>query len=328
MKYQHILFENVKTEEEIAEIKKTFEFTIKSVTPNIEEILYVTEDDMTSLNGKIRVHFTEQLLEQGLVKLEDTKYPTDLEPVPELMTQEMIDKIKESPEYSNEDSPEVVTQEMIDVIKERNRIKRKPYDDFSEKLSTIMKYSRDTLLLVVESLKTQLKWFSVISNNAYHMTNITYTDTDLIKVFVNMSRRLKVYDTTLHIPNDETEDKLSAIDVHYYAATETIGMTNCRMGAPIIEVYVSNPMKDKDGNDARGYHVIQVSYGDAGSMYDDIIMQLADIAEYDRIEIAIIRSKDTSPEVIEVKSLLDLKTRVFAMQADMRWYGLIESTDI
>ena len=106
MKYQHILFENVKTEEEIAEIKKTLEFTIKAVTPNIEEILYVTEDDMASLNVKIKVHFTKQLLEQGLVKLEDTKYPTDLESVPELMTQEMILKIKESPNYSDEDLPE------------------------------------------------------------------------------------------------------------------------------------------------------------------------------------------------------------------------------
>ena len=146
MKYQHILFENVKTEEEIAEIKKTLEFTIKAVTPNIEEILYVTEDDMASLNGKIKAHFTKQLLDQGLVKLEDTKYPNDLEPIPNLMTQEMILKIKESPNYSDEDLPEVVTQEMIDEIKERNRIKSKPYNDFAEKLSTIMKYSRDTLL--------------------------------------------------------------------------------------------------------------------------------------------------------------------------------------
>lgn len=318
MKYQHILFENVKTEEEIQEIKKTLEFTIKAVTPEIEEILYVTEEDMVNLNGKIKVHFTKQLLEQGLVKLEDTKCP-ELEHVPTLTI---------IPEGGVSEDSEIVTQEMIDEIKERNRIKRKPYDDFLEKLSTVMKYSAKTLLLVVESLNTQLKWFSIISKNAYHMTDIEYSDTNLIKVFVNMSKRLKVYDTTLHIPNDETEDKLSAIDIHYSAVTETIGMTNCRMGAPIIEVYVSVAMKDADGKDARGYHVIRVPYGDAGSMYDDIIMQLADIAKYDRLEIAIVRSKDIEPEVIEVKSLLDLKIKVFAMQADMKWYGLIESTDI
>lgn len=201
------------------------------------------------------------------------------------------------------------------------------YPEFISRLKGIV----ETNLIVVESKDTHYKWLSVISKSQSAAALIEFSDKDLMIVFSNLGRTLKKWNMTLHIPSEEREDMLSAIDLHFNKDKQEVSFTNCKLGAPILEVYVSAKIEvedpeTKEKGEQIGVHVLKIAYGDPGSMYHDIILQLSNFSKFENISLAIRRYQEDNPQVMEVNSLEELKDMTFGLQAQMGWYGILESS--
>ena len=153
---------------------------------------------------------------------------------------------------------------------------------------------------------------------------------NLMIAFTNTARTVKDLKMTLHVPSEERQDKLQAIDFHYSPEND-ITFTSCKLGAPVMEVYLETTVNQEDPETKEikpvdGVHVITVAYGDPGSMYHDIVLQLADLSSFKKMSVTVRRYMEDNPQLVEVKSLEELKNAVFSMQAEMNWYGVIESS--
>lgn len=186
------------------------------------------------------------------------------------------------------------------------------------------------IMIILESPDTHYKWLSVISKSQHAASLIELEDKNLMIAFTNTARTVKDLKMTLHVPSEERQDKLQAIDFHYSPEND-ITFTSCKLGAPVMEVYLETTVNQEDPETKEikpvdGVHVITVAYGDPGSMYHDIILQLADLSSFKKMSITVRRYMEDNPQLVEVKSLEELKNAVFSMQAEMNWYGIIESS--
>ena len=186
------------------------------------------------------------------------------------------------------------------------------------------------IMIILESPDTHYKWLSVISKSQHAASLIELEDKNLMIAFTNTARTVKDLKMTLHVPSEERQDKLQAIDFHYSPEND-ITFTSCKLGAPVMEVYLETTVNQEDPETKEikpvdGVHVIIVAYGDPGSMYHDIVLQLADLSSFKKISVTVIRYMEDNPQLVEVKSLEELKNAVFSMQAEMNWYGIIESS--
>lgn len=186
------------------------------------------------------------------------------------------------------------------------------------------------IMIILESPDTHYKWLSVISKSQHAASLIELEDKNLMIAFTNTARTVKDLKMTLHVPSEERQDKLQAIDFHYSPEND-ITFTSCKLGAPVMEVYLETTVNQEDPETKEikpvdGVHVITVAYGDPGSMYHDIILQLADLSSFKKMSITVRRYMEDNPQLVEVKSLEELKNAVFSMQAEMSWYGIIESS--
>ena len=186
------------------------------------------------------------------------------------------------------------------------------------------------IMIILESPDTHYKWLSVISKSQHAASLIELEDKNLMIAFTNTARTVKDLKMTLHVPSEERQDKLQAIDFHYSPEND-ITFTSCKLGAPVMEVYLETTVNQEDPETKEikpvdGVHVITVAYGDPGSMYHDIVLQLADLSSFKKMSITVRRYIEDNPQLVEVKSLEELKNAVFSMQAEMNWYGVIESS--
>ena len=205
-------------------------------------------------------------------------------------------------------------------------------EGYKESIKAVENVLKETLILVV-SKHTNYKWISPINADQATASRITIPDDKLMIAFCNTARHIKKYDMSLHIPSEEDESKMSAIDFHFSKDMNEISFTSCQLGAPIIEVYVGATISgeiQEDGTkteDKKGIHVMRIPYGDPGSMYHDILVQLSGFREFESIQICIRRFQQDNPQLIDVNGLEDLKNKVFALQSTMNWYGVIESSN-
>lgn len=186
------------------------------------------------------------------------------------------------------------------------------------------------IMIILESPDTHYKWLSVISKSQHAASLIELEDKNLMIAFTNTARTVKDLKMTLHVPSEERQDKLQAIDFHYSPEND-ITFTSCKLGAPVMEVYLETTVNQEDPETKEikpvdGVHVITVAYGDPGSMYHDIVLQLADLSSFKKMSVTVRRYMEDNPQLVEVKSLEELKNAVFSMQAEMNWYGVIESS--
>ena len=186
------------------------------------------------------------------------------------------------------------------------------------------------IMIILESPDTHYKWLSVISKSQHAASLIELEDKNLMIAFTNTARTVKDLKMTLHVPSEERQDKLQAIDFHYSPEND-ITFTSCKLGAPVMEVYLETTVNQEDPETKEikpvdGVHVITVAYGDPGSMYHDIVLQLADLSSFKKLSVTVRRYMEDNPQLVEVKSLEELKNAVFSMQAEMNWYGIIESS--
>ena len=186
------------------------------------------------------------------------------------------------------------------------------------------------IMIILESPDTHYKWLSVISKSQHAASLIELEDKNLMIAFTNTARTVKDLKMTLHVPSEERQDKLQAIDFHYSPEND-ITFTSCKLGAPIMEIYLETTVNQEDPETKEikpvdGVHVITVAYGDPGSMYHDIVLQLADLSSFKKMSVTVRRYMEDNPQLVEVKSLEELKNAVFSMQAEMNWYGVIESS--
>ena len=186
------------------------------------------------------------------------------------------------------------------------------------------------IMIILESPDTHYKWLSVISKSQHAASLIELEDKNLMIAFTNTARTVKDLKMTLHVPSEERQDKLQAIDFHYSPEND-ITFTSCKLGAPVMEVYLETTVNQEDPETKEikpvdGVHVITVAYGDPGSMYHDIVLQLADLSSFKKLSVTVRRYMEDNPQLVEVKSLEELKNAVFSMQAEMNWYGVIESS--
>ena len=186
------------------------------------------------------------------------------------------------------------------------------------------------IMIILESPDTHYKWLSVISKSQHAASLIELEDKNLMIAFTNTARTVKDLKMTLHVPSEERQDKLQAIDFHYSPEND-ITFTSCKLGAPVMEVYLETTVNQEDPETKEikpvdGVHVITLAYGDPGSMYHDIVLQLADLSSFKKMSVTVRRYMEDNPQLVEVKSLEELKNAVFSMQAEMNWYGVIESS--
>ena len=200
------------------------------------------------------------------------------------------------------------------------------YPAYFQKLISIV----SKIMIILESPDTHYKWLSVISKSQHAASMLELEDHTLMVAFTNTARSVKDLKMTLHVPSEERQDKLQAIDFHYSPEND-ITFTSCKLGAPIMEVYLETTVNQEDPETKEikpvdGVHVITVAYGDPGSMYHDIVLQLADLSSFKKMSVTVRRYMEDNPQLVEVQSLEELKNAIFSMQAEMNWYGVIESS--
>ena len=222
-------------------------------------------------------------------------------------------------------SGEFVVEDTIKSLDPKEAVPEK-YQAYMTRLIGII----GKIMIILESPDTHYKWLSVISKSQHAASLIELEDKNLMIAFTNTARTVKDLKMTLHVPSEERQDKLQAIDFHYSPEND-ITFTSCKLGAPIMEVYLETTVNQEDPETKEikpvdGVHVITVSYGDPGSMYHDIILQLADLSSFKKMSVTVRRHMEDNPQLVEVQSLEELKNAVFSMQDEMNWYGVIESS--
>ena len=222
-------------------------------------------------------------------------------------------------------SGEFVVEDTIKPLDPKEAVPEK-YQAYMTRLIGII----GKIMIILESPDTHYKWLSVISKSQHAASLIELEDKNLMIAFTNTARTVKDLKMTLHVPSEERQDKLQAIDFHYSPEND-ITFTSCKLGAPVMEVYLETTVNQEDPETKEikpvdGVHVITVAYGDPGSMYHDIVLQLADLSSFKKLSVTVRRYMEDNPQLVEVKSLEELKNAVFSMQAEMNWYGVIESS--
>lgn len=222
-------------------------------------------------------------------------------------------------------SGEFVVEDTIKSLDPKEAVPEK-YQAYMTRLIGII----GKIMIILESPDTHYKWLSVISKSQHAASLIELEDKNLMIAFTNTARTVKDLKMTLHVPSEERQDKLQAIDFHYSPEND-ITFTSCKLGAPIMEVYLETTVNQEDPETKEikpvdGVHVITVAYGDPGSMYHDIILQLADLSSFKKMSVTVRRHMEDNPQLVEVQSLEELKNAVFSMQDEMNWYGVIESS--
>lgn len=222
-------------------------------------------------------------------------------------------------------SGEFVVEDTIKPLDPKEAVPEK-YQAYMTRLIGII----GKIMIILESPDTHYKWLSVISKSQHAASLIELEDKNLMIAFTNTARTVKDLKMTLHVPSEERQDKLQAIDFHYSPEND-ITFTSCKLGAPIMEVYLETTVNQEDPETKEikpvdGVHVITVAYGDPGSMYHDIILQLADLSSFKKMSVTVRRHMEDNPQLVEVQSLEELKNAVFSMQDEMNWYGVIESS--
>lgn len=222
-------------------------------------------------------------------------------------------------------SGEFVVEDTIKSLDPKESVPEK-YQAYMTRLIGII----GKIMIILESPDTHYKWLSVISKSQHAASLIELEDKNLMIAFTNTARTVKDLKMTLHVPSEERQDKLQAIDFHYSPEND-ITFTSCKLGAPIMEVYLETTVNQEDPETKEikpvdGVHVITVAYGDPGSMYHDIILQLADLSSFKKMSVTVRRHMEDNPQLVEVQSLEELKNAVFSMQDEMNWYGVIESS--
>jgi hypothetical protein len=222
-------------------------------------------------------------------------------------------------------SGEFVVEDTIKSLDPKESVPEK-YQAYMTRLIGII----GKIMIILESPDTHYKWLSVISKSQHAASLIELEDKNLMIAFTNTARTVKDLKMTLHVPSEERQDKLQAIDFHYSPEND-ITFTSCKLGAPVMEVYLETTVNQEDPETKEikpvdGVHVITVAYGDPGSMYHDIVLQLADLSSFKKMSVTVRRYMEDNPQLVEVQSLEELKNAVFSMQAEMNWYGVIESS--
>jgi hypothetical protein len=222
-------------------------------------------------------------------------------------------------------SGEFVVEDTIKSLDPKESVPEK-YQAYMTRLIGII----GKIMIILESPDTHYKWLSVISKSQHAASLIELEDKNLMIAFTNTARTVKDLKMTLHVPSEERQDKLQAIDFHYSPEND-ITFTSCKLGAPVMEVYLETTVNQEDPETKEikpvdGVHVITVAYGDPGSMYHDIVLQLADLSSFKKMSVTVRRYMEDNPQLVEVQSLEELKNAVFSMQDEMNWYGVIESS--
>lgn len=287
MEMKQVILENVSIDE-FSRVLEMYEGFIKAQMSEVKRFFHIREEHLGGLATHIKGIIVEEFKEQGLFTDEDMKKTPENEP----------------PRYK-------------------------------EFMNALMEIVKSSMIIMVSS-ETNFKWFATISKSQSMAAHLELEDKTLMIAFSNTARTIGEYNMTLHVPSEQSLDKLEAIDLHFNKDTKEVNFTSCKLGAPIMELYIHGeqtiPSKEKneDGSTSleiiKGVHVLTIAYGDAGSMYHDILLQLCDMTPFEKMEICIRRFQEDNPQLIPVDGLEDLKEKVFNLQSQMRWYGIIESS--